>query len=42
MSREESIRLFGRTLPEAASVSTLEDWQQARPHWIRNALRHDY
>jgi isorenieratene synthase len=40
MSRNESLRLFGRDLPAADVVSTLADWQQARPHWIRAALRH--
>jgi len=36
----DPLRTFGRHLPDAASVSTLEDWQQARPHWIQNALHH--
>jgi isorenieratene synthase len=40
MSRVESLHLFGRRLPAGGVVSTLEDWQQARPQWIRNALRH--
>ena len=30
---------FGRRLPPASPVSTLDDWQQANPRWIANALQ---
>lgn len=40
MSRDDSIRTFGAKLPPVDNVSTLADWQQARPQWIQNALRH--
>ena len=40
MSRGDSIRTFGKSLPPVDTVSTLEDWQQARPQWIQNALKH--
>jgi len=31
---------FGRRLPPTGPASKLEDWQQANPVWITNALRH--